>query len=257
MIEQDQILDKPFPNDRIYRAKAIYVGTFLGGPLVAGYLMAENYKVFEETEKVRTTWIYSVIATILIFGGIFLIPETVNIPNQIIPLVYTVIAYSLVKQYQGQKIEAHINAGGLVYSWWRTIGVGLAGLIITLLPIFCIAYYSDTENTIGLNTKSYGIMKHEIDFDTSNISEGEVDKIADGFVNAGFFDEAKTKYVFAKKVGNDYELSISCNNTIIENPDALKWFIQLRADLQALYLNNKIIFNLTVDNLDNVVKRLE
>jgi hypothetical protein len=229
------------------------VGTFLGGPLVAGYLIAENFKSFSDPDQAKKTWIYAIIATIVIFGGIFLIPDTVKIPNQIIPLIYTGIAYYLVQHFQGQKITAYINAGGQIYSWWRTIGVGLIGLAITLIPIFGVAYVSNSATT----TKSYGIMKHEIDFDKSNIKESEVDKLANGFTKATFFDDAATKYVYAKKVGDNYELSISCNKSITSSPEALTPFIQLRTDMQTLFPNNKIIFNLVVDNLDNVVKRLE
>ncbi len=30
--------------EKIYKDKAIWVGTFLGGPLVAGYFFSKNYK---------------------------------------------------------------------------------------------------------------------------------------------------------------------------------------------------------------------
>ena len=82
---------------KIYKDSAFWVGTFLGGPLVAGYLFSENFKILGKPEKVKTTWIYAILATILIFGSAFLIPDTVDIPNQIIPLAYTAIAYGLFK----------------------------------------------------------------------------------------------------------------------------------------------------------------
>jgi hypothetical protein len=56
---------------KIYTDRLIWAGTFLGGPLVAGYLIAENFKVFNEPNKVKLTWIYAIIATIVIFGGVF------------------------------------------------------------------------------------------------------------------------------------------------------------------------------------------
>ena len=43
-------------------------------------------------------------------------------------------------------------------------------------------------------------MKHEISFDENNITETEVNKIADGLTKMTFFDDAVTKYVYAKKV---------------------------------------------------------
>lgn len=88
----DQTINIQKPTKKIYKDRAISVGTFLGGPLVAGYFIAENFKVFGEYEKAKKTWIYTIIATVIIFGGIFLIPDDVKVPNQIIPLVYTGIA---------------------------------------------------------------------------------------------------------------------------------------------------------------------
>ncbi|HEY2722089.1 MAG TPA: hypothetical protein VGI82_10215, partial [Chitinophagaceae bacterium] len=63
------------PANKLYSENAIRVGTFLGGPLVAGYLIADNYKQLGQMEKVRTTWILSIFATVVIFVIAFLMPE--------------------------------------------------------------------------------------------------------------------------------------------------------------------------------------
>jgi hypothetical protein len=253
----EQILDIQNPKRKIYKDKAIWAGTFIGGPLTAGYLIAENFKAFNEPNKAKSTWFLAIIGTIIIFGGIFLIPDNVKIPNQLIPLIYTAITFFLVQHFQGQKITSHINAGGHLFGWWRTIGVGVLGLAITIIPIFGIALLTDSAAKAVTDSKTYGIMKHEIAFEKTNLSEIEVDKIADGFIRTTFFDEAVTKYIYAKRVGTNLEISISCNKSVSSSPDALKPFIQLRNELQIFYPDNKIIFNLTVDNLDNVVKRIE
>jgi len=135
----DHFQDNETTTQKIYKERAIWVGTFLGGPLVAGYLISENFKVFDQQEKARKAWIYSIIVTAIVFGGVFLIPDNVKVPNQIIPLIYTFIAYQFVQIYQKAKITTHINAGGQVYSWWRTIGVALIGLLITVIIVFSIA----------------------------------------------------------------------------------------------------------------------
>ena len=253
---EQQTLDIQIPTEKIYKEREIYIGTFLGGPLVAGYLIAENFKNFNEPEKAKKTWIYAVIATVVIFGGIFLIPDTVKIPNQIIPLVYTGIAYLLVHRFQDIQINSHIDSGGQIYSWWRTIAVGLIGLAITLIAVFGILYFSNTQSN-GQSTATFGIMKHEIDFDKNNMTESEIDNLGNAFTQTNFFDLSVQKFVYAKKVNNSYELTISCNNSVASNPEALAPFVQLRTDMQIYFPKNKIIINLAVDNLDNVVKRLE
>jgi hypothetical protein len=200
----NETIDETIPKGKIYKDKAFWVGTFLGGPLVAGYLFSENFKALGQPEKVKLTWIITIIATVVIFGGIFLIPDNINIPNQIIPIAYTAIAFGLFKKYQEEKTLQHINQGGLIYNWGRVIGIGIIGLLITMLPIFAIAYASDTIDQANISTKTYGAsVKHEIDFDKSNISEKEIDEIADGFRETGFFDLSVTKYVYAVKNGNN------------------------------------------------------
>lgn len=126
------------PTEKIYKDNAMWVATFLGGPLAGGYVMAQNFKAFNEPGKAVTTWICTVIATIVIFGAIFSIPNSAKIPGQLIPIFYTVIMASLMKHFQGASITAHINAGGQTYNWGRVIVVGLLGLLSTFAIIAII-----------------------------------------------------------------------------------------------------------------------
>ncbi len=253
----DQVSNIAIPTDKIYTDRAIYVGTFLGGPLVAGYLMAENFKAFDEADKARKTWIYTIMATIVIFGCVLLIPENIKIPNQVIPLIYLLVVYYLVKHFQGQRISEHIDSGGPIYKWWRTAMVALIGLIVSVIVIFGLLFLSGGLEDTSTASKTYGTMKHEIAFDKNNISEKEVDEIAHALAETTFFDEAVTKYVYAKKVNDQYEISISVVEGIENNSEALQWFTDLRADLQTLFPRNKIIVKLIVNDLDHVVKTLE
>ena len=126
----------------IYKERAIWLGTFLGGPLVAGYLMAENFKVFDEEHKARTTWTYAIIAMVAILGIIFFIPGVEKIPSFVFPIVYAGVTNVLVQSHQHAKIEEHITNGGPVYSTWRAIGFGLIGAIIISLPILVVFIFT-------------------------------------------------------------------------------------------------------------------
>jgi hypothetical protein len=252
----EQTTDVQIPTHKIYKDRAIWLGAFFGGPLAAGYIIAENFKAFNQPDKAKKTWIYTIIATIIIFGIIFLIPDSVKIPNHIIPLIHTGIAYYLMQHFQSANITAHINAGGLFYRWWRVVFIGLVGLVVIFISFFSILFLTG-KLAVNETTKTYGFMKHEITFDNSNISENEVNKIADGFIKTTFFDEAVTKYVYVEKVNNSFEISLSCDKSVTSNAEALQFFDQLRTELQTLFPDNKIVFNLVVDNLDNIVKRLE
>jgi hypothetical protein len=256
-IVNEKSVFEEIPTERIYSEKAIRVGTFLGGPIVAGYFMAENFKVFGDFTKVRNTWIISILSTILIFSLIFMIPEDIKIPNVIFPIIYMGIAAYFTKKYQEKDIVQHIENGGEEFNWWRTVGISLIGCIVTLGILFGVAFFSEAANgRLTESTKTYGAMKHEIAYQ-NNINENEVDKIAEVFQKTTFFDDAITKYVYLEKINNNYEISISCNESVKDDVSASQPFVDLRNDMQKFFPDNKIIFKLVVNDLSNVVKRIE
>ncbi len=131
----EDLLTAP-PEFKIYKENAIFGATFLGGPLVAGYLAAENFKQLGQPAKARTAWIIAILSTIAIFGGLFLIPGASKIPNYIIPLAYTFITRSLIRTYQGESITNHLALGGPTYSGWRAVWIAIVGAILLVALLF-------------------------------------------------------------------------------------------------------------------------
>jgi hypothetical protein len=253
-----ETIDKTIPEGKIYKERAFWAGTYLGGPLVAGYLFAENFKTLGQPEKVKPTWIITIIATIVIFGAIFSIPDSIDIPNQLIPLIYTAIVIVIFKYYQIEEVNDHIERQGLAQGWGKIIGVGLIGLLVTVGPIFAYSYLSDTMAQANISTKTYGAsVKHEVDFDKSTISEQEVDRIAEGFRETGFFDYSVAKYVYLEKNGNTYEISIAVIEGIENDEYAIQPFAELRDQMDSYLPNNKVEIKLVVEYLENVVKVLK
>ncbi|WP_257658740.1 hypothetical protein [Parapedobacter lycopersici] len=248
--------EKP-PEQRIYNDKAIGIAAFIGGPLTIGYAIAQNFKVFNQPKQARWAWIIAVLATALIFGSIILIPALENVPNALIPIFYTSIGYVLAQHYQGKSIEAHKDAGGLFYTWKRAVGVGVIGLVVTMAAVISIVWLVDQQTNGKTLHKTYGTMQHEISYYEKNLTEAEVDQVANGLITTGFFDQAMTKYVFAEKVEGNYELFIPVVGDIAQDDPALALFMQLRDDVQERFPDNKVVVNLIVEYLDNVVKRLE
>lgn len=254
----EETIDKEIPKGKVFKNKTFWVGPFLGGPLAAGYLFSENFKTLGQPEKVKTTWVYTIIATVIIFGSIFMIPDSIDVPNHIIPIIYSAIAYGLFMKYQDKEVNNHIEAGGLIQSWWKVIGVGLIGISITILPIFAIAYAQGDFDELDITTKTYGPTDmHEISYEAINISEKEVDMIAEGFKETGFFDYSVGKYVYVKKNENKYEIFISVIEGIENDNVALQPFIELRYLMDEYLPNNTVEIKLTVEYIDNVVKVLK
>jgi len=141
---EENLLSLP-PDFKVYKDRAIYVGTFLGGPLVAGYLSAENFKNLGQQDKVKTAWFISIASTIAIVGIVFLIPNIEKVPSFIIPIIYAGIAQYLVQKTQGPAIKSHIEKGGPVYSVWRAVWIGLIGAAILFTLIFAIILLTNKE----------------------------------------------------------------------------------------------------------------
>jgi hypothetical protein len=137
-IEQVENFYENTTPQKIYTLRSIQVATFLGGPLVAGYLISENYRVFNEDKKSKMAILIGVFATILLLVIIFMLPDTKKVPTYIIPLAYSWGAYVLVQQLMGVQMKAHFAAAGEAYTIWRAILASLIAAAITLAGIFTI-----------------------------------------------------------------------------------------------------------------------
>jgi hypothetical protein len=126
---------------KLYNERSIVLGSFLGGPLVSTYLIAENFRNLGQRNKIRMTWIIGAVVTVVLYVFAFTIPKYIKIPNVVIPAIYTLIAQRIAKHYQGNDIKTHLEGGGQVYSQWRTALIGLIGLVILLAIVFAVANF--------------------------------------------------------------------------------------------------------------------
>lgn len=135
---------------RFYSQRAITIATYFGGPLAAGFLVKKNYETLEQPDNARKSLIIGIVSTILIFAGIFSIPEEIidKIPNALIPLIYTGIIYLIIERVQGESIKNHKESGGEFYSGWKAAGVGAIAMLILAAGIALTAFIAgDLSNT--------------------------------------------------------------------------------------------------------------
>ena len=252
------LVTKNTQKNKVFKNKAISMGTFLGGPLVAGYFFAENFKAINEPEKVTKTWIITILATIAIFSIAFMIPLDSKFPNQLIPIIYTGIAYILFQNFQEKKVQEKVETGAEYHSWGRVIGVSILSLVITL-AIIAIGIFTMIEiEESQLTTKQYGLtVKHEIEYNSLDFTQAEIDRIADGFIEHAFFDLDTAKYVYAEKESNTYILYMGISELYINDPETLDEFKLLRDKMDNYITEKTVIVKLVVGSLDNVVKIID
>jgi hypothetical protein len=133
----DEIIPLSFQKP-IYKNSHILLATLLGGPLGATWLLAENFKKLGHQEKIRKTWIWGIVASILVILISFLLPDDWNIPNFVFPLICIVIASQVTKMTQGADIRQHLSEGGAVFSAWRAFCIGLVCLLLMVATIAII-----------------------------------------------------------------------------------------------------------------------
>ncbi len=140
---------------KLYSQRSIAWATYLGGPLAAGILIRQNCINLNNKRQGQNSLFIGIISTILIFIGIFMIPENIldSIPNILIPAIYTGIIYFIVEGIQGQKLKEHKEFNGEFYSGWKTTGIGFVCLLILLGGIF--AYDYELEYTYNFNASKF------------------------------------------------------------------------------------------------------
>lgn len=131
-------------NLQFYTNKAIGIASFIGGPVAAGYLIRENFKAINQTQKGNTILIISIITTIALFALIFSIPEHIieKVPNIIIPAAYTAGIVLWVEHTFGTIFKQHEENKYAFYSVWRAVGIGAVSLLLLIIGIFGFMYLS-------------------------------------------------------------------------------------------------------------------
>jgi hypothetical protein len=78
-------------------------------------------------------------ATVVVTVVAFFLPE--KTPNVLWPLIYSVAIHYYAKHTFGAAVDAHLQVGGRLGSWWLVVGVSLL-LVATLLAVVFGAIWS-------------------------------------------------------------------------------------------------------------------
>ncbi len=179
---------KSTENVELYSQRSIGIATFLGGPLAAGYLICENCKNLDQPDNGKKAFVLGVVSTILLFVGIFSIPDSTidSIPNQLFPAIYTAVILLLVHKFHGSILELHKENGYKFYSGWRAAGIGFISMLILLAGILGYDYLT-TDYELYENYES------EMEAFTLNESQ-----------TIDFYDDLETKsnYALLQRIDN-------------------------------------------------------
>ena len=141
---EENILEQ-VPDIKLYKKNTITICTFLTGPLVGGYLIAENFNQLNERRNAIKTWIFTISGTAILFCSLVFIPELEKIPNFLFAILYTLLASFFVQRYQEAKIKLHEKKGGQFFPAWRAVIASVISLALTIALFFLILLISSPE----------------------------------------------------------------------------------------------------------------
>ena len=141
---EEYILEQ-VPDFKLHKKRTITICTFLTGPLVAGYLIAENFNQLNERHNAIKTWVYTILGTIILFCSIAFIPAVEKIPGILFAVLYTSIASYFIQRYQEVKIKLHQEKGGQFFSVWRAVLASLISLVLTIALLLVILLIATPE----------------------------------------------------------------------------------------------------------------
>jgi choline-glycine betaine transporter len=133
------------PTYKLNREWAIFLATFLGGPLAGAFLMAENFKNLSQPERVKWTWGIGISVCILLIC-IGYIPALDRIPTPFYSVLSVALAQQFVRRYQGPAIRQHVEDGGNLYPMGRAIVAGLVGIAV-VVGIIVALYFGIAQNS--------------------------------------------------------------------------------------------------------------
>jgi len=137
------MIEEPSDKRKLFSEKAVYIATFFGGPVVAGYLMGQNYKVLGQAALANRSFFIGILSSVLMYAALFLLPENIidSIPAAFIPGIYTFIIVLIFQKYQKSAVILHKENNGKFYSGWKATGIGTVFLIVQIAAIFLFVYF--------------------------------------------------------------------------------------------------------------------
>ena len=170
---------------RVFTPWQVCVSCLIGGPAAATWLIAGNFRAFDDRKKQKMTFFYGTITLLALLGMGLVLPNNSSVGA--LAAAVAVVAREITKRQQGSQLEAFRAKGGRMGSWWRAVGIGSLSLIATLV-------------IIGIGVVSWKESPRKAPIDAYEISARQV-PAAFARLNALAKDETFTVFVFSPGSG--------------------------------------------------------
>jgi uncharacterized membrane protein YkvI len=115
--------------NRLFSPNQVGIGSFVGGPFAAVYLLWSNFRALGNASAARATLLWGIVFIVALLAILPFLPE--KFPNLLIPVIYTVIARLIAERFQMTKRQIAQSEQFDFQSNWL-----VAGLSVLCLAIF-------------------------------------------------------------------------------------------------------------------------
>ncbi len=232
-----------YDGESIYTERTVSTATFLGGPIAAGLMIANNYKVFGRIDLAFISIFLGFVSTFLLVVFLNFGPTEIieKIPNQILPIIYTLIVYVIIKTTQDEEIKEYLDSGGKKASIPKVIGISLLSLLLLVLIFFGVASFSAPYEGEMMH---FGDTNNEIIYD-SELNEEHIKTMGKVLMQIGYFhDRFQTIIQVRKESENVYHVYLPSDKNMWEDEKYI-WTMKNLSDIFNEFLPN-VEFKITL-----------
>lgn len=172
---------------KFFTEKQIYVATAVAGPITAGILIFKNLKRLGDKRNANIALIMAFTFTISLFYGLMQLPDSINIPDAVFPLLYTGLIYLYYRRDFARAVQEKLESAPdetKKASVISVVGISILGLVVGIAIVLSIAFL---EPPYPGEKYSYRDTGNEIYYDEGEVSEQHLLILGDELTRLEFF----------------------------------------------------------------------
>jgi hypothetical protein len=117
---------------KIYSPLQVGIGSFLGGPIAAVFVLWKNFAALDKRLAATQTLIWGLVFLLVLLLVLPYLPD--KFPNTAIPIAYSIGAVSVAKSFQMSKESIRDSEQYTFQSNWNVFGISI-GFLVAFLAI--------------------------------------------------------------------------------------------------------------------------
>ncbi len=210
----------------LHSTGGVVLATFPGGPFGGSVALAVNYSRLGFPSSSRASWLVGLIASAAYFFAIIRIPDAVldAIPNLVFIVPQLFVMYVIANWLQGRTIADHLRNGGTHCSGWKSCGLGLLCLPVSLAMLAGVVLLSfpapGTLYQSGNDEIYYG----------GEATQDDAERLASVLGDCGFFGNQGVTVVLSESTGQ-HTIQFVVQDGAWNDPDVTNGIREIARDI--------------------------